>query len=237
MKKIILFLFFTISSLGQNYKILYGKSIANDVEDLEKIKDVNVKNNIISINQSFEQLDYELLINNNFGIFKYIKTLKMPGFNPRAITVGGGNGIHYYDKKNNLTIFETEMTGKKYFIKSDINKYNWRITTESKTINDFLCYRATAIIEYDDFRGKEKHEIEAWFCPEIPFSYGPDIYYGLPGLIFEANYVNSKVKFYLKSIVKLDSQIPLTLPNENAITEEEFTAIFNAEMKKLTEEN
>ncbi|MCK6607259.1 MAG: GLPGLI family protein, partial [Flavobacterium sp.] len=97
--------------------------------------------------------------------------------------------------------------------------------------------RATAIIEYDDFRGKEKHEIEAWFCPEIPFSYGPDIYYGLPGLIFEANYVNSKVKFYLKSIVKLDSQIPLTLPNENAITEEEFTAIFNAEMKKLTEEN
>ena len=44
-------------------------------------------------------------------------------------------------------------------------------------------------------------------------------------------------KFYLKSIIKLDSQIPLTLPNENAITEEEFTAIFNAEMKKLTEEN
>lgn len=224
-------------SIGQNYKILYVKSIANDVEDLEKIKDVNVKNNIISINQSFEQLDYELLINNNFGIFKYIKTLKMPGFNPRAITVGGGNGIHYYDKKNNLTIFETEMTGKKYFIKSDINKYNWRITTESKTINDFLCYRATATIEYDDFRGKENHEIEAWFCPEIPFSYGPDIYYGLPGLIFEANYVNSKVKFYLKSIVKLDSQIPLALPHENTITEEEFTTIFNAEMKKLTEEN
>ena len=161
----------------------------------------------------------------------------MPGFNPRAITVGGGNGIHYYDKKNNLIIFETEMTGKKYFIKSDTNKYNWRITTESKTINDFLCYRATAIIEYDDFRGKEKHEIEAWFCPEIPFSYGPDIYYGLPGLIFEANYVNSKVKFYLKSIVKLDSQIPLAFPHDNAITEEEFTTIFNSEMKKLTEEN
>lgn len=237
MKKIILFLFFTMSSLGQNYKISYGKSIANDVEDIEKIKDVNVKNNIISINQSFEQLEYELLINNNFAIFKYIKTLKMPGFNPRAITVGGGSGIHYYDKINNVEIYETEMTGKKYFIKSNINKYNWTITSETKTINNFLCYRAIASISYDDFRGKEKHEIEAWFCPEIPFSYGPDIYYGLPGLIFEANYVNSKVKFYLKSITKLDAEIPLQLPDEKTVSEEEFTAIFNAEMKKLTEEN
>lgn len=237
MKKLILFLLITNASIGQNYKIIYGKSFSQNLEDLEKITDINVKNNIISINQSFDQVEYELLINNNVAIFSYVKTLKLPGFNPRAISVGGGSGVHFYDKKSNTEIFETKLREKKYLIKSNISKYNWNITSESKKINNFLCYRATAIIEYDDFRGKEKHEIEAWFCPEIPLSYGPDIYYGLPGLIFEANYVNSKVKFYLKNIVKLDSQLPLEIPLENTITEEEFTAIFNAEMKKLTEEN
>lgn len=235
MKKIILFLLFTTSLIGQNYKIIYGKSIANNTEDLEKITDINVKNNIININQSFDQVEYELLINNDVAIFNYVKTLKLPGFNPRAISVGGGSGIHYYDKKNSLEIYETEMTEKKYFVKSNINKYNWTITNETKKIDNFTCYKAVTTIFINDFRGKESHKIEAWFCPEIPYPFGPDIYYGLPGLIFEANYVNSKVKFYLKSIVKLDSQIPLVLPQENIITEEEFTAIFNSEMKKLTE--
>lgn len=237
MKKLILFLVFTSSIMGQNYKIAYGKSISNNEEDLEKITDINIKNNIISINESFNQVEYELIISNNFAFFKYIKTLKMTGFNPRAITVGGGSGVHYYDKINNVAIYETEMTGKKYFIKSNINKYNWTITSETKSINNFLCYRAIAKVSYDDFRGKDTYEIEAWFCPEIPFSYGPDVYYGLPGLIFEARVVNSKVRFYLKSITKLDAEIPLQLPDEKTISEEEFTAIFNAEMKKLTEEN
>ena len=41
----------------------------------------------------------------------------------------------------------------------------------------------------------------------------------------------------MKSITKLDAEIPLQLPDEKTVSEEEFTAIFNAEMKKLTEEN
>lgn len=237
MKKIVFILLFTLPLFSQNYKIIYGKSNSSSQEDLDKIKDINVKNNIISINQSFEQLDYELLINDKFAVFQYVKKLKLPNFNPRAITAGGGEGIHYYDQKNKEEIFEIEMSGKKYFIKSNIDKYNWTITNETKTINNFLCYRAVAKISYDDFRGKDSYEIEAWFCPEIPYAYGPDIYYGLPGLVFEAGKVNVKVRFYIKSIEKIDAEIPIIFPKENTISEEEFTAIFNHEMRKLTEEN
>ncbi|WP_255671012.1 hypothetical protein [Flavobacterium channae] len=42
------------------------------------------------------------------------------------------------------------------------------------------------------------------------------------------------MKHYLKRISKLVAEIPLQLQEEKTISEEEFTAIFNAEMKKLT---
>ena len=70
MKKIVFILLFTLPVFSQNYKIIYGKSNSSSQEDLDKIKDINVKNNIISINQSFEQLDYELLINEKFAVFQ-----------------------------------------------------------------------------------------------------------------------------------------------------------------------
>lgn len=235
---ILVFLMFLVMPLfSQNYRITYGKSNSSTQEDLDKIKDINVKNNIISINQSFDQLEYELLVNYKSAVFQYVKKLKLPNFNSRAIIAGGGEGIHYYDQKNKNEIFEVEMSGKKHYIKSSINKYKWAISNETKVINDFVCYLANTTLPYDDFRGKGVIELEVWFCPEFPLPYGPDIYFGLPGLVFEANQKNSKIKFYLKKIEKLEETQPIKLPDNKTITEEEFTTIINTEIKNLTDQN
>jgi GLPGLI family protein len=222
---------------SQNYRITYGKSNSSTQEDLDKIKDINVKNNIISINQSFDHIEYELLVNDKSAVFQYVKKLKLPNFNARAIIAGGGEGIHYYDQKNKNEIFEVEMSGKKHYIKSSINKYKWEISNDTKVINDFVCYRANTMLPFDDFRGKGVIEVEVWFCPEFPLPYGPDIYFGLPGLVFEANQKNSKIKFYLKKIEKLEETQPIKIPDNKTITEDEFTTIFNTEMKNLTDQN
>ena len=71
MKKIIFLLLFTVSVFSQNYKVVYGKSSFSTEKDLSEIKDINVKNNIININKSFDQLEYELLINDEFAVFQY----------------------------------------------------------------------------------------------------------------------------------------------------------------------
>lgn len=237
MKKIYFILLFTLPLFSQNYRITYGKSNSSTQEDLDKIKDINVKNNIIGINQSFDQLEYELLVNDKYAVFQYVKKLKLPNFNARAIIAGGGDGIHYYDQEMKNEIFEVEMSGKKHYIKSSIYKYKWAISNETKVINDFVCYLANTTLPYDDFRGKGVIELEVWFCPEFPLPYGPDIYFGLPGLVFEANQKNSKIKFYLKKIEKLEETQPIKIPDNKTITEDEFTTIFNTEMKNLTDQN
>ncbi len=237
MKKIYFILLFALPVFSQNYRITYGKSNSSTQEDLDKIKDINVKNNIISINQSFDQLEYELLVNDKYAVFQYVKKLKLPNFNSRAIMAGGGDGIHYYDQEMRNEIFEAEMSGKKHYIKSSMNKYKWEISNDTKVINDFVCYRANIKLPFDDFRGKGVIELEVWFCPEFPLPYGPDIYYGLPGLVFEAYQKNSKIKFYLKKIERLEETQPINIPDKKTITEEEFTTIFITEMKNLTDQN
>ena len=63
-------------------------------------------------------------------------------------------------------------------------KLNWKIENESKKIDDYICYKATLVEKYKNRMNEEKQKtVVAWFCPEIPYSFGPNEYYGLPGLI------------------------------------------------------
>lgn len=65
--------------------------------------------------------------------------------------------------------------------------YNdWLIYNESKIINGFTCYKSEYTLKSINRKGKEvKRIVTAWFCPELPYSFGPNGYCGLPGLILE----------------------------------------------------
>lgn len=71
------------------------------------------------------------------------------------------------------------------YIKKQVRNKDWILLNETKLIDNYLCYKATTehivVNEVKTFR----HPIIAWYCPEIPFSYGPLGYGGLPGLILE----------------------------------------------------
>lgn len=72
-----------------------------------------------------------------------------------------------------------EMLGKTYVIEDSLKAPKWKVMNKIKDINGHVCMLAVA----EDTIKKQK--IEAWFAHDLPISAGPEMYFGLPGLIME----------------------------------------------------
>jgi len=106
--------------------------------------------------------------------------------------------------------------------------FEWVITDETKTIQNFICYKAYYIetIDLGDEVKTNTHTV--WFTPDLPFSYGPGDYYGLPGVILEANnmlgkytYGASKIELNIENS-KLESNIRKLQEISKEMTLDEF---------------
>ncbi len=88
-------------------------------------------------------------------------------------------------------------------------------------IDNYLCYKATYTESYTARDGKTKERvITAWFCPELPYSFGPLEFNGLPGLILELEKNGNKV--VAKSIILSKKETELKIPNKKTITKEQY---------------
>lgn len=76
------------------------------------------------------------------------------------------------------------LNGAEYIINEE-QKADWQLTNETKTINGYLCYKATSMFHIQSWNDNPKFNITAWYTPKIPASFGPNGYHGLPGLILE----------------------------------------------------
>ena len=80
----------------------------------------------------------------------------------------------------------------------------WVITNISKIIDGKTCYLATSTNNFI-LVDKLNEKVEAWFCPELPYNYGPSFFNGLPGLILELKtpsfgYLVSKIELNKKEV-------------------------------------
>ena len=80
----------------------------------------------------------------------------------------------------------------------DVPDFKWKISDEHKQVMDYNCIKATC-----SFRGRD---YEAWFTADIPISYGPWKFCGLPGLILEINDTKGEYFFVCKAIQKTDDK-------------------------------
>ncbi|WP_223599887.1 GLPGLI family protein [Chryseobacterium sp. GVT01B] len=92
------------------------------------------------------------------------KMLKIPVFSYKVIKKNPSKEIYFYDKILNDK-----------FNYSEEAKLNWKIKTETSTINEYPVQKATV-----EFNGRKW---TAWFSKTIPFQDGPYKFFGLPGLI------------------------------------------------------
>ena len=160
----------------------------------------------------------ELKFNNTVSYFSKANLKKGDEFNlgEEGLSILIGYEELYYNLKDKLLFSDYG----EFLIKTPSN-HNWNISSESKKIDNYLCYKATYTESYTARDGKTKERvITAWFCPELPYSFGPLEFNGLPGLILELEKNGNKV--VAKSIILSKKEIELKIPNKKTITKEQY---------------
>lgn len=174
-----------------------------------------------------------------------------------AISFSGG-GKKYLNLKENKSIVEEEIFGKEFLIVESIEKPDWKLVNETKKIGEYNCFKAELLIqvtekrkeEYKEFLKKEETKpslfkmeepndktIVAWYTPEIPVSFGPKNYWGLPGLILEINEGESVI-LCSKVALNTKEKSKIKLPNTGEkVTQKQFDEIQKKKMDSMKNED
>jgi len=122
-----------------------------------------------------------------------------------SIGDGGGNDIYYKNIKENRIAEKSDLMGKTFLIKDELQAFDWEMTGETKNIGNYTVYKAVWEREVENIsmnmvngESKETTKMEkrtttAWYTLDIPVSNGPRQYGGLPGLILEINDGNQTI--------------------------------------------
>lgn len=198
--KVIVCLFF-VSGISQtkNGRIEYGLVI-DSFEGLKNAKSTYYKNNYNKAIDNAKFLNFVLEFNNETSVF-YLEDgigLDDAGYFYARIHSGYMGKVF---QSIDFTYTQINNEVGKFLLKRDTTK-NWNFTNETKTINGFVCYKATGEYIVDNGIGIFHHPVTAWYCPKIPNSYGPNGFGKLPGLILEL-----QVKNVLFGVKKIDLNV------------------------------
>lgn len=196
---------------------------------------------------------YELLFANNQSLWQYLPDANSEGdpgtFANGGVVLrfaGGSNDISYsnFDKKTRVE--QREIADKNYVVTDSIQKLDWKLTGESKTILNYKAFKATAQRIATRPRmtmenGVMKREmvpdtasIIAWFTSDIPVPAGPGVYQGqLPGLILELEENNGQTVF---KAVEVSPKVSVSKIKEPKDGKKMTAAEFDKEREKIMEE-
>ncbi|MGX5685605.1 GLPGLI family protein [Chryseobacterium cucumeris] len=163
---------------------------------------------------------YELLFNGSEALYKKEEKKRE---NPEDLNTGnmqmketvikfGGIAEMYKNFKTKTSVSSRTILDKEFLVSENLQKINWELINETKTMGSIDCRKAQAKIGGD--------LIEAWYAPGIPTMAGPSIYWGLPGLIVE---VRNKTQHYLAIQIKENIAGTITIPTKGEkINPQEF---------------
>ncbi|WP_300670844.1 GLPGLI family protein [Soonwooa sp.] len=191
-KILILFVFFPLFLFSQEgkslkiftYKLTYVPDSTNIAITREENFDLEVDNNgdsnFTSVNYKALQRHINQLASKSIG--SSMSNISLSEFPKTKFT------FSIYKSAINTTIYEGIIGNNNIFYNS-VNKFDWKITQETKLIDKYTCQKAT--LKYGG------RSWEAWFTTAIPISDGPYVFQGLPGLIIEMTDTNKYFSFSL----------------------------------------
>jgi len=194
-----------IDSLGEKQKIL--KDALNKV--LLDTKSVN----------------YTLKFNKYESVFlKEVNPLEVKNISFNLTELYGGKGKYYCNLKSKKLLRSTEAFGENFLINQSLDSLKWVLTSETKTIGKYKCYKATTSKKEKNSKGVFYKKIVAWYTPKINYPFGPKNYCNLPGLILELK-INNFV-FKATDILINEEKIEVKKPTKGKkVTQEEFEKI------------
>lgn len=154
---------------------------------------------------------YLLTFNKSEALYEEKQEMEKPDVASRGMAVMvsfSDGGKKYLNVKDMKSTTEDEIFGKEFLIVEPLVRQGWKLIDENKKIGDYNCFKAELLIPvtekekkgYEEFLKKEEIKpalfkmekpedkvVTAWYTPEIPVNFGPDNYWGLPGLILEIN--------------------------------------------------
>ena len=170
-------------------------------------------------------------------------------------------GEQYKNISSKTLLQKQEFYGKQFLIKDELLHIDWKMSTETKQIGKYMCFKATASIPTNDLtwydfswdrlrnnnngasadavEGAPKEEevkmteIVAWYTPQIPLSQGPLEYWGLPGLILEVNTDKTTI-LCSKIIMNPDEKNKIEAPEKGKeVTKKEYQEIIAGKMQEM----
>lgn len=217
------------------------------------------KKQIMSRMKNMLEKTYILNFDQSSSDFKEEVKLETPGGgNSRGFRFGGfgGSGDIYKNTKDGKMIESSEFFGKKFLITDKMEQPKWELSTETKKIGNYTCYKATMIkvdnsFDMSSFRRNRNNQskdstktkkeekskvrtmlVTAWYTPQIPVNTGPQDYWGLPGLILEINAGNTTM-LCTEIVLNPSEKVEIKAPKKGEkVTRKKYDAI----VKKKTEE-
>ena len=183
-KKLLLFLFICLNQIlfSQENIIEVEYGIAILEEDNLFINNPTLKSLLERSILNAKNEAFTLLLKNSISKFyhKNILNADKSNYTPPLFVNYSGKVYSIRD-----SVFrQSSILGENIYVKNK-QKENWTITTETKLIDNYKCYKATNIYQVISPNKVFNHPVIAWFCPDLPYKYGPNGYNNLPGLILE----------------------------------------------------
>lgn len=253
-----LLLFVTIISFGQ--KDFQGKAYyeSKTTVDMSNFGGGNMseerKKEIAGRMKSMLEKTFILTFNQSESLYKEEERLETPGQGRgfRFGSMSSTGGDQYKNVSTQELLQEQEFFGKQFLIKDSLQKLDWELGSETKTIGKYTCFKATAVktlggFDFGNFgrrppeEGSDKKEEEkpreitvtAWYTPQVPVNQGPDTYWGLPGLILEISADRTTI-LCSKIILNPSEKDEMKIPSKGKeVTQTEYDAIVKKKMEEM----
>lgn len=235
----IFFLSFCLTNAQiENVKITYMATLDN-TEIIDKIINDSVssypkeiREEHLKIQLSKKPVYYNLYFNDNEALFKKDLILKEESTYIMNMTgaVSKEDRTYYSNSDTKEYLWISDRITPGAFI--HLEQVNWEITSETKKIGDYLCYKATAIMDKDQpSRNVYLEPVEAWFTKEILTFFGIQKFHGLSGLTLELTYnriYDGRLTFSMEKIEFNHTGEKINKPKGTRnMTEKEYVALIN----------
>jgi GLPGLI family protein len=180
----------------------------------------------------FRTIHFQLFFNETASLYK-------PKENPEAdVPQGRGGGMRmmrtprtetYIDKASKEVTVMQDFMGTNYLISETLDILPWKIGDQMMEIAGYMCMMAW----YQDT--VQKHDITAWFTPQIQPFLGPDRYVTLPGTVLAVDINNGERVWVARNIdIKEVKNGDIRKPSRGeSITREEFTKLVEEQMERM----